>query len=187
VTRRKAGHGAAAPAHAGHAQKGTLDRLALAAKNLGEVADLTDVDIAEAQLSKKLAGAAARAAGLLACAALAAARLAARKRRQAARLGDEQHEVLSATWSARSVWAGWMARARVWRPPTHCFCRCGNWRSASGFFHWWTAFPTVFAGPAPGFDAVIGNAVGPHQAAGGGMVCERAPLPRSHAPPTARP
>jgi hypothetical protein len=25
------------------------------------------------------------------------------------------------------------------------------------FFHWWTAFPTAFAGASPGFDAVIGN------------------------------
>ena len=32
-----------------------FDRLALAAKNIAQVADLTDVDIAEAQLSKKLA------------------------------------------------------------------------------------------------------------------------------------
>lgn len=164
-----------------------FDRLALAAQAMAQVADLTDVDIGEAELSKQLATEAqAQLAPLHAVldfwralrwlvpgwpvekisqlprllklpkdAAQAKAEIAAGQHPEYAglmRLLDPNHNLVSvlatgkldgddaATAAANAL----MARARALS-------------SRETFFHWWTSFPTVFAGSSAGFDALIGN------------------------------
>lgn len=164
-----------------------FDRLALAAKAMAQVADLTDVDIGEAELSKHLATEAqAQLAPLHAVldfwralrwlvpgwpvekiiqlprllklpkdAEQANAEIAAGQHPEYAglmRLLDPNHNLVSvlatghlagddeATAAANAL----MSRARALS-------------KRETFFHWWTAFPTVFGRSAPGFDALIGN------------------------------
>ena len=155
-----------------------FDRLALAAQNIGQVADLTDVDIAEAQLSKQLA-------------------------EEAARQVAPIHAVLDFWRALRWLVPGWpvdkvhkldkllktpadqpnpMLRGLVTLlDPNHNLVSVLSAGKLSGkdadtvaandlmrqaralaeretFFHWWTSFPTVFgAGSKGGFDAIIGN------------------------------
>lgn len=155
-----------------------FDRLALAAQNLGQVADLTDVDIAEAQLSKQLA-------------------------EEASRQVAPIHAVLDFWRALRWLVPGWpvdkvhkldkllktptdqpnpMLRGLVTLlDPNHNLVSVLSAGKLSGkdadtvaandlmrqaralgeretFFHWWTSFPTVFgAGSKGGFDAIIGN------------------------------
>lgn len=155
-----------------------FDRLALHAKNMEQVADLTDVDIAEAQLSKKLAtDAAAQVAPL--------------------------HAVLDFWRALRWLVPGWpvdkisklpkLLKAvkdepnpllegliKLLEPGQNLVTVLGAGRldgqdaatqaandlmakarelaTRETFFHWWTSFPTVFGtGSKGGFDAIIGN------------------------------
>lgn len=164
-----------------------FDRLALAAQAMTQVADLTDVDIGEAELSKQLATQAqAQLAPLHAVldfwralrwlvpgwpvekisqlprllklpkdADETRAEIAAGKHPEymgLMRLLDPNHNLVSvlaagkldgndaATAAANAL----MTRARALS-------------SRETFFHWWTSFPTVFAGASAGFDALIGN------------------------------
>lgn len=153
-------------------------RLAVAAKAIAQVADLTDVDIAEAQLSKQLAG-------------------------QAAEQVAPLHAVLDFWRALRWLVPGWpvdkiaklgkLLKAAKDEPnpllaglvklldPSHnlvtvlgagqlegsdAATQAANALMAQAralakretFFHWWTSFPTVFGvGSRQGFDAIIGN------------------------------
>jgi hypothetical protein len=155
-----------------------FDRLALAAKNIAQVADLTDVDIAEAQLSKQLATEAAA---------------------QVAPI----HAVLDFWRALRWLVPGWPVDKISKLPkllkstkdetnplleglvklfdPSHNLVTVLSAGQLEGhdaatqaandlmakaralsrretFFHWWTSFPTVFGtGSRGGFDAIIGN------------------------------
>ncbi|MHB1200133.1 MAG: Eco57I restriction-modification methylase domain-containing protein, partial [Polaromonas sp.] len=155
-----------------------FDRLGLAAKAIAQVADLTDVDIAEAQLSKQLATEAAA---------------------QVAPI----HAVLDFWRALRWLVPGWPVDkisklpkllkvangepnplldglVKLLEPGQNLVTVIGAGRldgddpasrAANGlmaqarelasretFFHWWTSFPTVFGtGTSGGFDAVIGN------------------------------
>jgi hypothetical protein len=164
-----------------------FDRLALAAKDMAQVADLTDVNISEAELSKQLANNAQeklaplhavldfwralrwlvpgwpvekvsqlpRLLKLPKDAALAKAEIASGQHPEYAglmRLLDPNHNLVSVlaagrldgTDPATAAANALMDRARALA-------------ARETFFHWWTSFPTVFSGSAPGFDAVIGN------------------------------
>lgn len=153
-------------------------RLAVAAKAIAQVADLTDVDMAEAQLSKQLA-------------------------EQAAEQVAPIHAVLDFWRALRWLVPGWpvdkmaklgkLLKAAKDEPnplrdglvklldPSHnlvavlgaghlegsdAATQAANALMAQAralaqretFFHWWTSFPTVFgAGSKGGFDAIIGN------------------------------
>ena len=155
-----------------------FDRLALAARNIGQVADLTDVDIAEAQLSKKLAEIAAE---------------------QVAPI----HAVLDFWRALRWLIPGWPVDKLAKLPKllkvvagqpnalldglvtlldpsqnlvavlgagklegkgaatlaaNELIAKARALARRETFFHWWTSFPTVFSvGGGGGFDAVIGN------------------------------
>jgi hypothetical protein len=164
-----------------------FDRLALAAKAMAQVADLTDVDIDEAELSKQLATEA---------------------QTQLAPL----HAVLDFWRALRWLVPGWpvekisqlprllklpkdaeQAKAEIAAgqhpeyaglmrllDPNHnlvsvlatgqldgddaataaanaLMARARALAARETFFHWWTSFPTVFGGGAAGFDALIGN------------------------------
>ncbi len=155
-----------------------FDRLALAAKNIAQVADLTDVDIAEAQLSKQLAA-------------------------QAATEIAPIHAVLDFWRAMRWLVPGWPVTqmsqlpkllkaengasqplldglVRLFDPVLNLvgvlhtgkiqghdaatqaanalLVRTRELAARETFFHWWTSFPTVFgSGSEGGFDAVVGN------------------------------
>ena len=161
-----------------------FDRLAIAAKSIAQVADLTDVDIGEAQLSKKLATDAAT---------------------QIAPI----HHVLDFWRAMRWLAPGWpvdktiklpklfkttQEKENTPNPPNHLLqglvklldpnhnlvtvlgagrlnggdadTQAANALMAQAralaaretFFHWWTSFPTVFGKDSQnGFDAIIGN------------------------------
>ncbi|MDQ3270933.1 MAG: Eco57I restriction-modification methylase domain-containing protein, partial [Pseudomonadota bacterium] len=155
-----------------------FDRLALAAKNIAQVADLTDVDIAEAQLSKKLA-------------------------QEAAAQVAPIHAVLDFWRALRWLVPGWPVDkisklskilksekdkpspvleglVKLLNPDNNLAAVLASGRldgkdaatlaandlmakaralaKRETFFHWWTSFPTVFGtGGRGGFDAVIGN------------------------------
>lgn len=152
-------------------QKGELDRLEIAARSLEQVADLTDVDIAEARLSKQLAGeAAAQVAPLHALLDFwralrwllpgwpvdKAARL--------AKLGDENQrlglgELLSPQRNLVAVLAAGVMEGEgpAVAAANALLAQVRELAQRERFFHWWTAFPTAFAGSTPGFDAVVGN------------------------------
>ncbi len=158
--------------------QGEFDRLAVVGKNIAQVADLTDVDIAEAHLSKQLA-------------------------HEADALIAPLHAVLDFWRALRWLIPGWPASSmgqlakllkadgttsnpllaglvKLLEPGQNLVhvlgagvlegddadCTAANALIARAralsksetFFHWWTSFPTVFgAGSAGGFDAVIGN------------------------------
>lgn len=150
-------------------QQGELKRLELAAANLQQVAEYTDVDIAEARLSKQLAQDAD--AQLAPLHALLDFWRAMRwlvpgwppeNMKRLAKLGRETQraalvELLSpqrnlvAVLAAGSVEGGAADEANALLQQVQELAR------RERFFHWWTAFPTAFAGKEPGFDAVIGN------------------------------
>ncbi|MEO7244487.1 MAG: hypothetical protein ABIX12_04990 [Rubrivivax sp.] len=153
-------------------QKGELDRLEIAARSLSQVADLTDVDIAEAQLSKRLAADAdAQVAPLHA---LLDFWRALRwlvpgwpvdSEKKLGKLGDAALrpalvELLSPTRNFIAL----LTAGRIDGQDSAIAAANALLASARAlatretFFHWWTAFPTVFdAAGVGGFDAVIGN------------------------------
>lgn len=155
-----------------------FDRLALAASNIAQVADLTDVDIAEAQLSKKLAQeAAAQVAPIHAVLDFWRAmrwmvpgwpvdkmsKLP--KLFKAAK--DEPHplleglvKLLDPVLNLVSVLSAGRIEGddAATRAANELIARARALAKRETFFHWWSSFPTVFgAGSKNGFDAVIGN------------------------------
>ncbi len=153
-------------------QMGELNRLDIAAKSLEQVADFTDVDIAEAQRSKTLAAEAqAQVAPLHALLDFwralrwlvpgwpvdSATKL--------AKLGDEalRPALIELLSPARNLVAV-LVEGRIdgkgegVAAANALLAQVRALAAREQFFHWWTAFPTVFkAGGAGGFDAVIGN------------------------------
>lgn len=152
-------------------QKGELDRLDIAARSLAQVADLTDVDIAEAQLSKQLAAdARAQVAPLHALLDFwralrwrlpgwpveSAARLAAlgdaNLRPALTELLSPERNLSAVLLAGRIEGEGTsVAAANALLAELRALAR------SEAFFHWWTEFPTVFGKAGSGFDAVIGN------------------------------
>ncbi|WP_024538075.1 Eco57I restriction-modification methylase domain-containing protein [Comamonas badia] len=151
---------------------GAIDRLALAAQGLAQVADLTDVDIAEARQSAALAEEAeARTAPLH--------RLldfwrALRwllpgwpvdKPTKLAKLGDEATRAALAALLApgrnlvETLSAGRLEQREPGAAEAADLMRaCAELARRERFFHWWTQFPTVFdVNGAGGFDVVLGN------------------------------
>ncbi|MBS0592098.1 MAG: Eco57I restriction-modification methylase domain-containing protein [Proteobacteria bacterium] len=153
-------------------QQGELDRLALAAANLARVADLTDVDIAEARLSRELAREAGEQVAPLhalldfwrALRWLLPGWPAADARRLA-RLGDASMQAaLAELMSDRHQLVTVLAEGRVGgegpgvEAANALLGRVRALAAGEAFFHWWTAFPTVFAADGSGgFDVVVGN------------------------------
>jgi hypothetical protein len=152
-------------------QQAEMQRLERAAANLVQVADYTDVDIAEVRLSKQLADQAD--AELAPLQALLDFWRAMRwlvpgwpvdKPARLARLGDETlltalRTLLDPTRNLVATLAtgtvdGDGAAASAARA---LLAQARALAAEERFLHWWTAFPTAFAGPSPGFDAVIGN------------------------------
>jgi hypothetical protein len=153
-------------------QQGELDRLARAAANLTRVADLTDVDIAEAMLSRTLAREADEQVAPLhalldfwrAMRWLLPGWPAADARRLA-RLGDQATQrALAELMSDRHQLVTVLAEGRIGgdgpgvAEANALLASCRALAAREAFFHWWSAFPTVFgAEGGGGFDVVIGN------------------------------
>jgi hypothetical protein len=155
-----------------------FDRLALAAKNIAQVADLTDVDIAEAQLSKQLAQeASAQVAPIHAVLDFWRAMRwlvpgwPVDKMSQLPKLlkapKDERHPLLDGLVKLLDPMlnlVSTLAAGRIEgkdaasRAANDLMAQARALAARETFFHWWTSFPTVFgAGSKNGFDAVIGN------------------------------
>ncbi|HPO20259.1 MAG TPA: Eco57I restriction-modification methylase domain-containing protein, partial [Rubrivivax sp.] len=153
-------------------QQGELDRIAQAASRLARVADLTDVDIAEARLSKQLAHEAdAQVAPLHALLDFWRALRwllpgwPAADAQRLSKLGDEatragltellsdRHNLLAVLAEGRFGGDGAGAAAA-----NALLSRTRALAAREAFFHWWSAFPTVFdAAGGGGFDVVVGN------------------------------
>jgi Eco57I restriction-modification methylase len=155
-----------------------FDRLAVAAKNISQVADLTDVDIAEAHLSKKLASEAmAQVAPIHAvldfwralrwlvpgwpvdkvsklAKILKAPKDAANPLLDGlVKLLDPSHNLV--TVLSEGVLDGKDAATQA---ANDLIQRARALAARETFFHWWTSFPTVFDSQGQGgFDAIIGN------------------------------
>jgi Eco57I restriction-modification methylase len=154
-------------------QQAEMDRLTHAAKNLHQVADFTDVDIAEARLSKQLAEEAdAQVAPLHALLDFwRAMRWLAPgwpvdKPARLAKLGDDTlRQALNVLLSPQRNLVATLAAGRIEEGEQDSGVTQANallqqvreLATRERFFHWWTAFPTAFTGKVPGFDAVIGN------------------------------
>ena len=153
-------------------QKGELDRLEIAARSLSQVADLTDVDIAEAQLSKRLAAEAdAQVAPLHALLDFWRAMRwlvpgwPVDSAKKLGKLGDAalRPALVELLAPARNFVALLTAgridgRSAAVAAANALLERCRALAARETFFHWWTQFPTVFdAAGGGGFDAVIGN------------------------------
>jgi hypothetical protein len=152
-------------------QKSELDRLEIAARNLEQVADYTDVDIAEARLSKELAAEAdAQVAPLHALLDFWRAMRwlqplwPPEQPAKLERLGDETlRAALAELLSPQRNLVATLAAGRLEgegaavEAANALLARTRELAQRESFFHWWTAFPTAFAGANPGFDAVIGN------------------------------
>ena len=152
--------------------QGVLDRLALAARGLGQVADLTDVDIAEARESKRLAEDANQSTAPL-HALLDFWRALrwllpgwpAAQARQLVKLGDEGTRAGLAALIAPGlnlmdvlVQGKLDGNGPEVDHANALIARCRVLARRESFFHWWTAFPTVFAADGSGgFDVVLGN------------------------------
>ena len=155
-----------------------FDRLGRAARNLAQVADLTDVDMAEARLSKELAEAAAADMAPLQAVldfwrALRwlipgwpvdkAAKLA----KLLPNVDGQPHPWLQGIAQLLNPGVNLVAVLGAGQlPGTGAAVQAANdlmqqaraLARGESFFHWWTAFPTVFGAGGPGgFDAVIGN------------------------------
>ncbi len=155
-----------------------FDRLGRAARNLAQVADLTDVDIAEARLSKELAEAAAADMAPLQAVldfwrALRwlipgwpvdkAAKLA----KLLPNVDGQPHPWLQGIAQLLNPGVNLVAVLGAGQlPGSGAAVQAANdlmqqaraLARGESFFHWWTAFPTVFGAGGPGgFDAVIGN------------------------------
>jgi hypothetical protein len=155
-----------------------FDRLALAAKNIAQVADLTDVDIAEAQLSKQLATeAASQVAPIHAVLDFWRAlrwlvpgwpvdkvsklpkllKVAAGQSNSLldglVKLLDPSHNLVTVLSAGQLDGSDEATQAA-----NDLMARARALAARETFFHWWTSFPTVFGtGSKGGFDAVIGN------------------------------
>ncbi|MCA3241555.1 MAG: restriction endonuclease [Rubrivivax sp.] len=152
-------------------QQAELQRLELAAKNLQQVADFTDVDIAEARLSQRLAEEAD--AQVAPVHALLDFWRAMRwlvpgwpvdKAAKLTKLCDEPTRaaldtLLEPTRNlVATLAAGTLDGAGTGPEAARALLqRVRSLAAEERFFHWWTAFPTAFATAEPGFDAVIGN------------------------------
>ncbi len=155
-----------------------FDRLALAGRNLAQVAELTDVDMAEARLSRQLAEeAAAQTAPLRAVLDFWRALRwlipgwpAQRADRLARLLPDvdgQPHPWLAAIAQlldpavnlVTALGAGQLAGSGPAVQAANALMRqARELARAESFFHWWTEFPNVFTlDGGGGFDAVIGN------------------------------
>lgn len=148
-----------------------LQRLERAAANLQQVADTTDVDIAQARLSQQLAAEAD--AQLAPVHALLDFWRAMRwllpgwpvdKATRLSKLGDDTLRAALKVLldPARNLVATLTAGTLDGEGPEADAARALLQRvrtlaAEERFFHWWTAFPTAFATREPGFDAVIGN------------------------------
>ena len=153
-------------------QMSELARLEIAAKGLEQVAEFTDVDIAEVELSKSLAAEAQ--SQLAPLNALLDFWRAMRwlvpgwpvdSTAKLGKLGDSPlraalGELLS---PARNLVAVLVTgriegKGEAIAAANELLARVRSLAVREQFFHWWTAFPTVFkANGAGGFDAVIGN------------------------------
>ncbi len=159
-----------------------FDRLALAAKNISQVADLTDVDIAEAHLSKKLANEAmaqvapihavldfwralrwlvpgwpvdkvSKLAKILKVPKDSAKDAANPLLDGLVKLLDPSHNLV--TVLSDGVLEGSEAASAA---ANELIQRARALAARETFFHWWTSFPTVFDSSGQGgFDAIIGN------------------------------
>ena len=152
---------------------GELDRLAQAARGLAQVADLTDVDIAEARQSKALANEAdARTAPLHALLDFWRALRwllpgwPVADARKLAKLGADEptRAALAELFSPGRnlvdlLHAGTLGGEGAGVAEANALmARCRRLARRETFFHWWTAFPTVFAvDGSGGFDVVLGN------------------------------
>ena len=153
-------------------QQADLVRLDHAARSLSKVADLTDVDLAEAELSKKLATEAL--AQIQPINALLDFWRALRwivpnwpvdSPKKLAKLGDENSrlalaEILSLDRNLVGILAeGQIAgRGHAIEAANKLLAQTDALARRETFFHWWTAFPNVWTPDGTGgFDAVIGN------------------------------
>ena len=152
-----------------------LDRLGSAARGLAQVADLTDVDIAEARESKRLATEAdARTAPLHALLDFWRALrwllpgwpvADARKLGKLGKLGEEaDRRALAELISPGRNLVELLHQGQLTgsgpgvTEANALMARCRELARREDFFHWWTAFPTVFAADGSGgFDVVLGN------------------------------
>lgn len=162
-------------------QRGELTRLEIAAKSLAQVADLTDVDIAEARLSKQLADEAE--AQVAPIHALLDFWRALRWKlpgwpvnnaKKMEKLGDQ--ELVDALGEIFSPDRNLLALLTVKKeqqeeyvvrepakvapatPGEKLMAELREIAARECFLHWWTAFPTVFdAAGRGGFDVVLGN------------------------------
>jgi hypothetical protein len=153
-------------------QQADMQRLSIAARSLVQVADLTDVDIAEARLSKQLAEEAEeqvaplhqlldfwRALRWM----LPGWPVASMKK--LAKLGEASlTEALAEIFSPRRNLVAVLAsdgiegEGAAIDAANSLLAKTRALAARERFFHWWTAFPTVFgAGGRGGFDVVVGN------------------------------
>jgi hypothetical protein len=157
-------------------QEHDLTRLEVAVRSLVQVADLTDVDIAEAMLSKQLAAdAQEQMAPLHALLDFWRAlrwllpgwptlKRTARNAGTSAELRDPDQDAIGELMSGRHNLVGVIAAGKIDGDSpaivaaNHLLERCRRLAGRERFFHWWTAFPTVFKGNGNGgFDVMIGN------------------------------
>lgn len=160
-----------------------FDRLALAAKNMAQVADLTDVDIAEAQLSKQLANEAATQTAPIHAVLdfwralrwlvpgwpvekisklqkLLPPRPLGEGRGEGSPLLEGLVKLLEPGQNLVTVLAAGRLEGKdaATQAANDLMAKARELAARETFFHWWTSFPTVFgAGSRGGFDAVIGN------------------------------
>ncbi len=155
-----------------------FDRLALAAKNIAQVADLTDVDIAEAQMSKQLATeAAAQVAPIHAVLDFWRAlrwlvpgwpvdkisklpKLLKAAKEESNPLLDGLVKLLEPGQNLVTVISAGklVGKDAATQAANDLIAKARALAAQETFFHWWTSFPTVFgAGSKGGFDAIIGN------------------------------
>jgi len=149
-------------------QEGEMARLEVAARSLESVAELTDTSVAEAHESKRLADAANREIAPLHALlgfwrglrwlvpAWPATRLDkitdATTRLALAELFSDRHNLVGVAAAGR---IGGRGEAIV--AANELLERTAQLARRERFFHWQTAFPTVWKNGAGGFDAVIGN------------------------------
>lgn len=153
-------------------QQADLQRLEVAARDLVQVADLTDVDIAEARLSKQLANNAVeqlepirRLLDFWRAQRWLLPGWPVESMRKLVRLGDEEArialaEILSPSRNLVAVLtSGHLEGDTQAITAANALLKQGRMLAdRESFFHWWTAFPTVFGhGGSDGFDVVIGN------------------------------
>ncbi len=153
-------------------QDAELTRLEIAAQSLDAVAELTDTSIAEAHESKQLADAAARQVAPIH--ALLDFWRALRwlvpgwPTSKIGKIKDEHARIaLAELFSDHHILSGVVAAGKIAGEGPEIdaanalLARAGALSKRENFFHWWTAFPTVWRGSggksADGFDAVIGN------------------------------